>query len=204
MNAPLKIIALLALLMAAGKTYSQDTLRKTTGEVLQVKVIEVGETEIKYKMFNYQEGPLFVSSITELKSIKCQNGMEILYEQQVIATSPGTTDANYMYNEGRKDARKYYTGYKTPATIILVASCFTFWYGAIPALIVSLVPPNENNLSPPDYNLFNSNSAYREGYRAEAKKVKSNKVWSNFAIGMGAGVAMVMILVVVMVTTVLR
>ncbi len=55
-------------------TQAQDTIYKRTGELLSVKVLEISATEIKYKRFTMQDGPVFISDKNDIKKIKFLNG----------------------------------------------------------------------------------------------------------------------------------
>jgi len=53
---------------------AQDKLTLKNGEVLEVKVIEVGSEEVSYKMFNNQDGPLFKQRHSKIMQIAFENG----------------------------------------------------------------------------------------------------------------------------------
>ena len=54
--------------------HAQDVIIKKNGEELKTKVMEVSSDEIKYKMWDYQDGPLYTISTSEIFMIKYQNG----------------------------------------------------------------------------------------------------------------------------------
>ena len=76
------LISLFTLLAVAVKSFSQDMLIKTNRDTLFVKIIEVGDKEIKYKLFNYPDGPTIIANKTEVKSIKFQNGSTYFIDKQ--------------------------------------------------------------------------------------------------------------------------
>ena len=76
------LISLFTLLAVAVKSFSQDMLTKTNRDTLFVKIIEVGDKEIKYKLFNYPDGPTIIANKTEIKSIKFQNGSTYFIDKQ--------------------------------------------------------------------------------------------------------------------------
>ena len=75
------LISLFTLLAVAVKSFSQDMLIKTNRDTLFVKIIEVGDKEIKYKLFNYPDGPTIIANKTEIKSIKFQNGSTYIIDK---------------------------------------------------------------------------------------------------------------------------
>ncbi len=62
-------------LMACSVTASaQDLLVKTNGDLEKVKVLEVTTNEVKYKMYDNLEGPIFTVLQSQLVSIQFENG----------------------------------------------------------------------------------------------------------------------------------
>ena len=53
---------------------AQDKVYKRNGEVLETKVVEIGETEIKYKVFANLDGPNYVLAKNLVLKITYQNG----------------------------------------------------------------------------------------------------------------------------------
>lgn len=51
-----------------------DLIQKTNGTEIQAKILEVSSSEIKYKNFDYLDGPTIVLPISEISSIKYPNG----------------------------------------------------------------------------------------------------------------------------------
>jgi hypothetical protein len=70
---------------------AQDTLVKRNGEKLLVKLLEVNPTELKYKRFDYQDGPVFTVSKSELSYIVYANGVRESYENWIPPVLPGIT-----------------------------------------------------------------------------------------------------------------
>lgn len=64
--------ALLALLSLKG--FSKDKLHFKSGKVEEVKVLEIGEQSVRYKMFDNQSGPEYVVEKTKIEKIVYQNG----------------------------------------------------------------------------------------------------------------------------------
>jgi hypothetical protein len=65
------------------KLFSQDKLYKPDGTVIEVKIIEVSSSEIKYKRYNNQEGPTFIIPKKELLMLVYSNGETEVIKKQV-------------------------------------------------------------------------------------------------------------------------
>lgn len=78
---------------------------KINGEVIQAKITEVGPAEIKYKKFNFQDGPTYVENRADIRYLKYSNGItEQISSSKPIAAAPvkanpGTTTDYYDPNE---------------------------------------------------------------------------------------------------------
>lgn len=80
-----KILLFIMSFVALG-VYSQDVIVKKDGTTIISKILEVGTSEVKYKKFSNQDGPLFVISKSEILSINYENG-----EKDLVPSSE-TTD----------------------------------------------------------------------------------------------------------------
>jgi hypothetical protein len=67
-------ITLIAILFVA-QGFSQDLLFKTDSTKLEVKILEINPTEIKYKLFNYEDGPTITILKNEVALIIYKNGI---------------------------------------------------------------------------------------------------------------------------------
>ena len=174
-------------------THSQDIITKTNGEEIKSKVLEVTQTDIKYKRFDQLDGPTFTISKTELFMIKYQNGSkDIFTESDKKKLSPSNDDD--MIQKGKEDAITYYKGRNsgagwTAATSVLLSPLF----GLIPAAICTSSEPAVENLNAPKAELM-KNSAYTKGYTEQAHKTKKRKIWSSYGIGSGAWVLILLLL----------
>lgn len=68
------IIILFLLLILPMLAYSQDVIITKKAEKLEVKIIEVSSSEIKYKKLNNLEGPTFILSSSEIATVIYENG----------------------------------------------------------------------------------------------------------------------------------
>jgi hypothetical protein len=56
--------------------YAQDIITRKNGQVLKVKIVEVGTTEIKYKIFGDDDSPIYVLEKDRISKLKYESGRE--------------------------------------------------------------------------------------------------------------------------------
>lgn len=157
---------------------AQDILTKKNGVEIKVKISEVNQNEIKYKMFDNLNGPNYTVNKSDIFMLKYENGNKELINQPSVNTS--TED---MYPKGQMNAKRYYTKHSGASTGTLITSLLTGpIIGLIPAIACSSSEPNYDNLGYPSAELM-KNTEYSRGYTEAAKKKKSGKVWKNYAFG---------------------
>lgn len=78
----------LALCFGMWSLHGQDTLVKTDHSRLAVKVIEVNPGTIKYKRFDYPDGPLIILDKKEVLEIVYRNGWREVMTQETVAPAP--------------------------------------------------------------------------------------------------------------------
>lgn len=54
--------------------YAQDTIYKRNNETVIAKVLEINQTEVKYKKYNYPDGPLYIDNKSDIKMIRYAGG----------------------------------------------------------------------------------------------------------------------------------
>ena len=172
---------------------AQDTLSMRSGENILVKVIEVGTTEVKYKKLDNLSGPIFSILKSDLLIVKYENGTKEDFSsiKKIEENNFSGLDPSSL---GKLDAQRFYTGYKTAATIALISN---FAYiPIIPSLVFSIAAtskiPKDENLNYPSISLM-QNEQYANSYRQEAKKIKNRKIWRSFAAGSGIITAPILI-----------
>jgi len=69
------------------ETFAQDILQKFNKSKIEVKIIEIGTDEIKYKNFNDLDGPIYVISKRDVMSIQRENGEVIEFEKDILEVS---------------------------------------------------------------------------------------------------------------------
>ncbi len=70
----LSFIVCLILCSLTYKSFSQDVITLSNGTEIEAKVIKITDSEIEYKKWNNQEGPSYVEKVSNISSIKYQNG----------------------------------------------------------------------------------------------------------------------------------
>ncbi|MBD3749037.1 MAG: hypothetical protein IE931_06035 [Sphingobacteriales bacterium] len=83
-----KLIYLTLLFLSIGiiQAKAQDKIYKKDGGVLETKVTEVGNTEIKYKVFANLNGPIYTISKSAILKIVYENGTVETYDQPEAPT----------------------------------------------------------------------------------------------------------------------
>jgi hypothetical protein len=84
-NFKLKYLLFIFLFLVSIFSFSQDTIVKFTGDIIQAKITEITSDAVKYKKFDFQDGPLYVVDKSEIKMIKFSNGLKEEYIQQLLA-----------------------------------------------------------------------------------------------------------------------
>ena len=89
-------------------TFAQDKIFKTDNTVIEAKVLEINNAEIKYKKFSNQNGPAYIIPVREVSKIVYENGEKEVYNQgqttQPAAAMPGInniSDANPALTKAR-------------------------------------------------------------------------------------------------------
>ena len=69
-----RMLSMLLMLLVSMVVAAQDVIVKKDGSTILSKVVEISDTQVKYKKFSHLEGPTYVFSISELTSINYENG----------------------------------------------------------------------------------------------------------------------------------
>ncbi len=62
--------------------FAQDTITKFNNEKIIAKILEISPTEIKYKKFNFLDGPTFTDKKSDIQMIVFSNGMKEEFKQE--------------------------------------------------------------------------------------------------------------------------
>lgn len=81
MKTQIAFIILFCLLSLA--SFSQDKIYRNNGQIIDAKVIEIGSSEVKYKMFNNQDGPIYVLEADRIKKIVFENGTVQTFQDNI-------------------------------------------------------------------------------------------------------------------------
>ncbi len=77
------LLLLLLLSLSFGVVMAQDVIVKKDGSTILSKVLEISETEIKYKKWSNQDGPMYSVNKNEVNSINYQNGEVEKYSDEI-------------------------------------------------------------------------------------------------------------------------
>lgn len=75
-----RIYGSLLLMLIGFTSFSQDRIFRKNGEVLKVKITEIGVSEIKYKLFEEPDGPVYAIEKERLLKIVLENGRTEAYK----------------------------------------------------------------------------------------------------------------------------
>jgi hypothetical protein len=82
----LKLLVLI--LLVSNLCKAQDTIFKRNGDKLIAKITEITPQDVKYKRFDFQEGPTYIESKTAIKEIHFSNGLKEFFAEFEVATTP--------------------------------------------------------------------------------------------------------------------
>ena len=77
-----RVFLLFSAVMASAFLFSQDIIITTDAKKIEAKITEVSKSEIKYKKFDYQDGPTFILSTDDIVTIIYANGEVVLYNNE--------------------------------------------------------------------------------------------------------------------------
>lgn len=79
---------LFIMLLSFTQVKAQDVIHRKNGKTLEVKVLEVGDAEVKYKLFTQPDGVVFVMDATLIKKIVMANGTVHKFEAEGTINNP--------------------------------------------------------------------------------------------------------------------
>jgi hypothetical protein len=83
-----------ALFFFSSLSFSQDKLYKQNGQVLNVKVVEIASSEIKYKLYTNLDGPIYVLETDRIKKLIYENGKTETFSENLMDPDKYTGQAN--------------------------------------------------------------------------------------------------------------
>ena len=101
---PFCILIFIFLFIGICSVTAQDMIILKDGNIIEAKVAEISPSEIRYKRYNNLEGPMIVIPVTNVLSIKYENGIVEIFNPEVgqesaISEKPKATamDPNRWY-----------------------------------------------------------------------------------------------------------
>jgi hypothetical protein len=181
-----KVIILVLFFLVHSYGYSQDIIILRSGEKIEAKILEVTSNYVKYKKFDFQNGPTISLLKGYISKIHYENGEKVVFNieksNEPYRDSTFFSSTNELYAQGQIDAETYYIKYNRASTGTLITSIIGGLLGLIPAIACASTTPKDKNLDYPDAELFKKLD-YRRGYIQKAKQIKKKKVWTNFWVG---------------------
>jgi len=175
-----------------------DTIIFTSGKKTIATVNLVGDKSVKYRLFNYPDGPLYEAYKYEIKQITYSSGMVQKFESNQDYSAPTSSSNGTMYQKGKTDALRYYRhpGGSIGTGCASAVPCYGIGLGLIPALIVTNNEPAKENLGIP-VSSYSNNSDYLRGYKEQAYKMKKKKVWTTYGVAAGVSSIAAIILIAI-------
>lgn len=87
-------ILLIAVFYATVMCFPQDIIVQLSGAEIKAKILEVGTSEVRYKRFDNQEGPVYTLLKSGIQKITYENGTLDVFNEPVSTTQPATTPAS--------------------------------------------------------------------------------------------------------------
>ena len=89
------------------KLFCQDVIIKKDSSRIEVKLLEIRPTEIKYKLFNYLEGPNIIISTNDVAYIIYSNGQKEVFETKVEPLNSFYLDKPIVWKGDTARSTKY-------------------------------------------------------------------------------------------------
>lgn len=81
------LLALIVLCFVSQRLQAQDVIVKKDGTTILSKVLEVNETNLRYKKFKNPQGPTYSISLSEIMSVNYENGEKDTFYKMRTAQS---------------------------------------------------------------------------------------------------------------------
>lgn len=97
------LFVFLATFLISKLCLSQDLITLRTGEQIRSKIQEIGQTEIKYKKYDNQTGPVYVVAKSDVSNILYENGTKDLFNTEQTKTDAANMNpipGNAITNKG--------------------------------------------------------------------------------------------------------
>ncbi len=104
-----KLITIIVLIFTYQLSNAQDTIVKYNGELIRAKITEITSAEVKYKKFDFIDGPTYVERKSNIELIKYSSGLKEHFDNsQQTNTNKGTPQNSPDYY-GSSDPKNNYT-----------------------------------------------------------------------------------------------
>jgi hypothetical protein len=90
-----RIFILSIILCAAIQVWAQDVITLNSGDEIEALVQKIGETEVAYKKWDFQDGPTFTIRKSEIFRIRYQNGTKEVFNNLPEPKEPQPEQTNY-------------------------------------------------------------------------------------------------------------
>ena len=77
-----RLLLLLFLVLGSTTLYAQDLIIFRNGDELQAKILEISDTEVRYKAWSHQDGPTRTKPTADIFMIKYANGTKETFKEQ--------------------------------------------------------------------------------------------------------------------------
>jgi hypothetical protein len=104
------ITFLLFAILTTTVCFSQDVITKTDGEEVKAKVLEVTQSEIKYKKNDNPNGPTYTILKKEVFMVKYGNGSKDVFNSETETKIQNEDIDLQMFEKGKRDAQVQYKG----------------------------------------------------------------------------------------------
>ncbi|MFI5221718.1 MAG: hypothetical protein ACHQK8_05295 [Bacteroidia bacterium] len=163
------------------------------GDLLRTSIDTFLDNQVQFHVLYLHDTSKYFLNKSEIKNITFtkipKSAAQIISPEQYDKTPDKDIESR-----ATADARANYHAYSAAGTVSLLSGLFVLgtWPVAIP-LAMSVTSPERYNLGYPNGELM-KNPSYSKAYTEEARRIKSRKVWNNFAIGAGISVGLVIIM----------
>ena len=170
-----------------------DVIVRTNGDELPGRVLSITPALVRYLPAAPAPPDTASLAAADVFMVRYANGTKELMraDADAAAASPLVgLNAEQRYTLGRQDSRQYYQPAKGVFWGTFAATVATTSYGGIvTGGIISLTPPQRQNLLAPQPQLLDDPDYYR-GYRKQAQNRKLGKAAAGFGVGVAAEVVL--------------
>ena len=94
----MKYIFLFSILFCAAVLNAQDVIYKKDNTKIEAKIIEINQSEVRYKMFANPDGPLYIMYKSDVVKIEYPNGQVEVYNPEIKKEESPVVKDDYMIN----------------------------------------------------------------------------------------------------------